>query len=110
MNFINVIKPTHVCNLACTYCYNEDVRNSIMSIKTLRKLIYENFSYVHNMGAFSGIEFIWHGGKPFIAGLDFYEAAVRFQKEFSQGLNYINTIQTNATLFTNKWLKFINKK
>ncbi len=109
MNFINVIKPTYICNLACSYCYNEDVRKPIMSKDTLQKLIYENFSYVRKMSAFSGLEFIWHGGEPFIAGLDFYEAAVRFQKEYSQGLKYFNTIQTNATLFNNRWLDFITK-
>ncbi|WP_213989350.1 dynobactin maturation radical SAM/SPASM protein DynA [Sodalis sp. dw_96] len=109
MNFINVIKPTHICNLACTYCYNEDVRKPIMSKQTLQKLIYENFSYVRKMGAFTGIEFIWHGGEPFIAGIDFYEAAVQFQNEYAQGLHYINTIQTNATLFNNRWLDFIIK-
>lgn len=30
MIFTNVVKPTHLCNLAYTYCYNDDVRETMM--------------------------------------------------------------------------------
>lgn len=66
MNFINVIKPTHLCNLSCRYCYNEDERKPIMSINTLEKVIKETFTYVEIVGGFTGVEFIWHGGGTFL--------------------------------------------
>ncbi|EKO1024660.1 radical SAM protein [Salmonella enterica subsp. enterica] len=107
MNFINVIKPTHLCNLACRYCYNEDERNPIMTLITLEKVIKETFDYVETVGGFTGVEFIWHGGEPFFVGIDFYNYVVLYQKKHNKGINYINTIQTNGTLINNKWIKFI---
>lgn len=109
MNFINVIKPTHLCNLSCRYCYNEDERKPIMSINTLEKVIKETFTYVEIVGGFTGVEFIWHGGEPFFVGLDFYQEVIKFQKKYCNGISYVNTIQTNGTLINNKWMDFIDK-
>ncbi|NHB86896.1 dynobactin maturation radical SAM/SPASM protein DynA [Photorhabdus tasmaniensis] len=109
MNFINVIKPTHLCNLACSYCYNEDERRPVMNLTTLENVIKETFDYVRTVGGFTGVEFIWHGGEPFFVGIDFYNYAVLFQKKYCKEINYINTIQTNGTLISNKWIDFIKK-
>ncbi|OCQ53858.1 Anaerobic sulfatase-maturating enzyme [Photorhabdus australis subsp. thailandensis] len=108
MNFINVIKPTHVCNLSCTYCYNEDIRKPIMTEETLSRVIFETFSYTNHLGCFSGVEFIWHGGEPLIPGIKFYENVLRLQEKYSNGISYINSIQTNGTLLTNKWVNFLS--
>ena len=39
MQFVNIVKPTHICNLDCTYCYNDDVRDQVMRPETLRRTV-----------------------------------------------------------------------
>ena len=47
------------------------------------------------------IEFIWHGGEPLFAGIDFYQKAVEYQRPWEEkGKKITNSIQTNATLIT----------
>lgn len=48
MKLINVIKPTHVCNLSCSYCYNDDERRPFMDKETLEKVIEQTYSKLIN--------------------------------------------------------------
>ncbi len=107
MLFVNVIKPTHRCNLACKYCYNEDVRKPIMTLDILEKTILETFSYTKKVKEFTSIDFIWHGGEPMLAGLDFYKKVIELQNKYSGDMHYTNILQTNGTLINNKWADFL---
>lgn len=109
MQFVNIIKPTHICNLDCTYCYNDDVRDPIMKDGTLFRTIEQTFAYVREHTAFTSCEFIWHGGEPTVAGLPFYQKAVALQKELSNGIPYSNSIQTNGVLINDKWIEFLRE-
>lgn len=56
------------------------------------------------------IEFIWHGGEPLLAGLEFYREAVKIQRTWkNQGKQITNFIQTNATLITPEWIRFFTE-
>lgn len=51
--------------------------------------------------------FIWHGGEPLLAGIDFYEKVVELQDKFKhRGQKIINEIQTNGTLLNENWADF----
>lgn len=105
--FSNVIKPTHVCNLACTYCYNDDLREPMMREGTLLRTIEQTFSYVRSKSAsLAEAHFIWHGGEPMAVGLGFYERAMAMQRELSQGVRYSNAIQTNGVPINSRWIDF----
>lgn len=104
--FSNVIKPTHVCNLACSYCYNDDLREPIMREGTLLRTIEQTFSYVRSKKAIAETHFIWHGGEPMAVGLAFYEKAMAMQRELNQGVKYANAIQTNGVLINERWIDF----
>jgi uncharacterized protein len=108
MYLVNVIKPTHICNLACTYCYNDDVRDPIMRPEVLERTISESFRYARDHG-FDGVQFIWHGGEPMVPGLKFYERIVGLQAKHSGGLPMRNSIQTNGTLINEHWIEFLKK-
>jgi len=41
-----------------------------------------------------------------LVDLEFYKNCISFQKEYSKGLKYFNTVQTNGTLITKDWVKF----
>ena len=56
------------------------------------------------------IEFIWHGGEPLLAGLEFYREVVKIQYAWKQeGKKITNFLQTNATLITSEWIHFFTE-
>lgn len=110
MQFVNIVKPTHICNLDCTYCYNDDVRDPVMRAETLRRTVEQTFAYVRGHGSMSAAEFIWHGGEPTVAGLPFFETAVTLQRELSDGVPYQNSIQTNGVLLDDRWISFLARE
>src|SRR5690242_12068212 len=74
-----MLKPvSDICNLACTYCYegigNIRYSNSVMTEETLEKAIMEAFQLGTNH-----LNFLWHGGEPTLAGINFFEKAIRLQ-------------------------------
>lgn len=103
MDFINVIKPTHICNLACDYCYNEDERRPIMGAATLDRVISETMTYVREVGRFSKAVFLWHGGEPLVAGMDFYKQVKAIQSQYARDTPFVNHVQTNGTLVDDHW-------
>lgn len=53
------------------------------------------------------VEFIWHGGEPLLAQIDFYRDVVKHQQSWvGKGVKVVNFIQTNATLVTEEWARF----
>ena len=67
-----------MCNLSCLYCYTSGLKEYVvrnrMSSKTLKAAI-DFFCRDQD-----DIEFIWHGGEPLLAGLEFYCEAVKIQR------------------------------
>jgi len=104
-----IVKPVNgSCNLSCSYCYasglRKQTRKNRMHPETLKATI--DF-FCRDQG---DIEFIWHGGEPLLAGIDFYRKAVGYQQTWEQkGKKIINSIQTNATLISSEWTKFFAK-
>ncbi|PHM73224.1 radical SAM protein [Xenorhabdus kozodoii] len=109
MQLVNIIKPTHRCNLACKYCYNEDIRHPVMTLEFLEKTIKDTFDYANDKKVFTYVHFIWHGGEPMLPGISFYENVVAFQEKYSNGIRYLNALQTNGTLITQRLCDFIKK-
>lgn len=101
-----IIKPVNgMCNLSCLYCYTLNLKEytdkNMMCPKTLRATI--DFFCADQ----DDIEFIWHGGEPLLAGLEFYRKIIKIQKNWKlKGKRVTNTLQTNATLITPEWVKF----
>lgn len=111
-----IIKPVSFhCNLDCRYGYycpprKEDFRIifgdsvdklNVMSEETLMALI-TAFAGTHRP-----VNFIWHGGEPLLAGLNFFKKAVELQREiFERRRPPINTVQTNGLLVTEEWADF----
>ncbi|MBM7542032.1 anaerobic sulfatase maturase [Amphibacillus cookii] len=95
------------CNLACDYCYYSTCEGrtgkatQIDSI-TLEKFIKEYMEMSHGL-----VNFVWQGGEPLLAGIDFFEQVVSFQKKYSTKYKRAkNSIQTNGTLINQHWADF----
>lgn len=104
-----IIKPVNgLCNLSCLYCYasglKECASKNCMRSEILKAVI--DFFCCDQ----DNIEFIWYGGEPLLAGIDFYRKAAEFQYVWKQqGKKITNFLQTNATLITPEWIRFFTK-
>lgn len=107
MALVVVILPTYVCNLACTYCYNEGERKGVMNRDTLRGMITELNKYALLHPEQGGVEFLWHGGEPMVAGIKFFEEAVAIQRAMEWPLPYKNRMQSNGLLLDDAWISFL---
>lgn len=98
------------CNLNCEYCYHSNTRNynrlEIMEDEILEKVI-QNASILNK----NRVKFLWHGGEPLLAGMDFYKKVLKFQNSHraSPDQKFANHVQTNATLIDENWTNFIKE-
>lgn len=99
------------CNLRCSYCYYLEKRDlyqgssQLMSDDTLELFIKE---YIEAQTT-PEVMFIWHGGEPLLRPIAFYQRALELQQRYAKGRKIDNCIQTNATLLTDEWCKFLQK-
>lgn len=108
-----LLKPASSgCGLDCAYCfYADEARRrqapdrGVMPEEVSRALIEKA------LGAAEGyIAFLFQGGEPMLAGLDFYRAFVAQVREAApQGLAVRYAIQTNGLLLDREWCRFFRE-
>ena len=109
------VKPVGArCNLACSYCYyleKQDIASSSPR-GVMRDDILERYIRQHiEASTEPEIFFSWHGGEPTLAGLDFFRKAVTIQEAYMPaGRTIRNGIQTNGTLITDEWGRFLSRE
>jgi len=104
-----ILKPVgNQCNLRCRYCFNDPEKaecTTLMEEEVLRSTIATALS-----AGPESVHFIWHGGEPLLAGLDFFERAVHMQQEQNRhGKTIKNSVQTNGTHLNEKWIAFFKR-
>jgi radical SAM protein with 4Fe4S-binding SPASM domain len=101
-----VFKVTHGCNLACDYCYA--IRSTIEIAS--RETLHATMKSAVQLDA-DTVNFIWHGGEPLLAGLDFFVEAVDLQAAITAraGKRFRNAVQTNGTLMTPEFAAFFRQ-
>lgn len=106
------IKPVGArCNLGCGYCYYLQAGGiygsgaaPVMDDETLENCIRQHF----RASAGDTALFTWHGGEPLLAGMGFYEKALSLQRKYvPEGKRFLNGVQTNGTLITGEWSRFL---
>ena len=110
--FAVMAKPVGpVCNLACSYCYYLDTASLFERPHRFRMSDAMLETYVRQYLAASPgpvVTFVWHGGEPTLAGLNFYKRAVELQQRFlPDGWTCWNNLQTNGTLLDDEWCSFL---
>lgn len=108
-----MLKPVGArCNMACDYCYYlekshlyADQPRQIMSEELLERFTKE---YIEAQTT-SEVLFTWHGGETMMRPLSFYKKALEFQRKYAGGRNIANSIQTNGTLLTDEWCRFLKE-
>jgi len=110
--FSSMVKPIgSACNLDCSYCYYLDKaptiygdQQPVMSMELLEEYTRQ---YIE-ANEVPEVTFVWHGGEPLMAGLDYYRKAIGFQQKYAGGKTIINTLQTNGTLLNADWCRFFH--
>ncbi len=98
-----VLKVTHACNLACRYCYSVADGSRTLSEEDLGALIRSAVRLDADT-----VNFIWHGGEPLLAGLEYFQRAVALQEATREGTGkrFVNSLQTNGTLVSRELAEF----
>ena len=104
-----IVKITHGCNMKCRYCYDRHSKTSnLMSITILDDIIKWISDFCVNNGIQTA-KFVWHGGEPLLAGIEFFELIPRLQQIHLKDIKVENGIQTNGTLITEELTEFFKK-
>lgn len=107
-----LIKPVAAdCNMVCSYCFYRP-RNELfgpgphrMSDETLERLVGDFMGY-----GFDPSVFVWQGGEPTMAGLEFYEKVVSLQQACGKpGQRVGNALQTNGVMLDRMWADFLSE-
>lgn len=108
-----MLKPVGAhCNMECKYCYYLEKANlyegeprHVLSEELLERFV-QDYIEAQTM---NDVLFTWHGGEAFMRPLSFYKKAVELQRKYARGRAISNCIQTNGTLITPEWCKFLKE-
>lgn len=61
--------------------------------------------------AYDRVSIVWHGGEPMLCGMDYMQFAMQAEERLrcKTGVVFSNSIQTNATLIDEQWIRFLKK-
>ncbi len=107
-----IIQPTSFCNLDCDYCYlpDREVKNQL-SLDLIEPIFYRIFTSPF-IG--EGFTVCWHAGEPLTVPISFYKSAFELIEQASKKYNqtnsqFIQSVQTNATLINQAWCDFFQE-
>ena len=108
-----MLKPASgMCNLRCKYCfYADEAANratpsyGMMSEDTLEAILKRTLAFAEG-----SCTFVYQGGEPTLAGLDFFRRAMELEKKWNiHGIAIHHSIQTNGILLNEEWAAFLKE-
>ena len=99
-----------LCNLACRYCYYLEKQQlyADSSRHTMSDELTEHFirEYIEAQ-TMPQVLFTWHGGETMMRQLAYYKKVMAWQRKYARGRTIDNCIQTNGTMLTDEWCRFL---
>ena len=92
------------CNLACQYCYYLGRGSGAVMDDALLEEFTRQYIEAQPVPQ---VLFTWHGGEPLLKPQAFYERALELQQKYARGRHIDNCLQTNGTLLTDEWCRFL---
>ena len=108
-----LIKPaSSLCNMHCRYCFYADVAESrsvgnhgLMALDILETVTRKALAEAEDICVFG-----FQGGEPTLAGLEFYQALIDFEKKYNaKGIRIGHALQTNGLLLDAAWAEFLRE-
>ena len=103
-----IIKVTEMCNFDCVFCrYSNHKQNTgIMNVDIVKKILEESAEI--NAETNQKVIVLFHGGEPLLWGIERFYEIYEYEKELSDktGVKFTNSIQTNASLIDDEWIRF----
>lgn len=101
-----VLQSTPFCNIDCTYCYLPH-RSSRKALPLDRAA--QLFPRLLRLPTIRGhVSVVWHAGEPMARPIGYYEGLLGIVREATPpGLAVTQAFQTNGTLITPAWCRFI---
>jgi uncharacterized protein len=100
------------CNLNCEYCFYLEkhalFNGSVGRVMSDDVLDAYTTKYIASQPS-DTVQFVWQGGEPMLAGLDFYQRALEYQQPFINQKMIKNSLQTNGTLLDDEWCRFLKE-
>lgn len=110
--FAVMAKPAgSLCNMRCSYCYY--LEKGAISTHPERHRMPDDLLETYIKQYIEGttgpaVSFVWHGGEPTLAGMDFYKKVLEIQKKHTPiGWKCWNNLQTNGLLLDDNWCDFL---
>ncbi|MBX7245644.1 MAG: anaerobic sulfatase maturase [Candidatus Sumerlaeaceae bacterium] len=112
--FHAMVKPGgSVCNLDCVYCYylhKGDLLQHTPHPCMADEMLEEHIRQYIEAQTGDEVIFSWQGGEPTLLGLDFFRKVVKLQSKHKKpGQRIENDLQTNGTLITEEWARFLKQ-
>ena len=99
-----------ICNLDCDYCFYLEKEALYPPREKFRMSDEVLRAYVQGYIAAQAtpeVEFTWQGGEPTLLGVEFFQRAVGYQREYAGGKTIRNSLQTSGTLLDEQWCQFL---
>jgi len=103
--FTLMVEPYGDCNLRCCHCYYDLQNGSVMGIEDFTLVVEKVAHYIEKKG-FRKIHFIWHGGEPLLAGINFFRQAIGIINNTISQVQQRHFIQTNGLLLDDEFCRF----
>ncbi len=108
-----MMKPASgICNMRCSYCFYADV-SSLREVKSygiMKDAVLEQVVQRALNEADESCSFVFQGGEPTMAGLDFFRRFIRYQKKYNgKKVSVQNAIQTNGLALDDEWASFLHE-
>lgn len=101
-----------MCNSNCSYCdaINNKECADFMSLKVMEKLLFRVNEYLAYF-LDEKIQLIWHGGEPFLLGVNFFQKIYESQERICSTTKdrIDHAVQSNLTLFTEKFVPVLKQ-
>jgi uncharacterized protein len=108
-----VAKPVGpACNLNCDYCFYLEKQALFSSGEQLRmpdKVLSAFITNYISSQPTPVVDFVWQGGEPTLIGIDFFRRVIDLQRPFVEQKTINNALQTNGTLLTEEWCRFLKE-
>lgn len=100
-----VIAPTTACNFACSYCFEENKKSTIISDEVIEKLIV----FINEHIKAKQLEIVWYGGEPLLAFAQIKKIIASIEDNVKIPISNQRLI-TNGYLLSPEVIDFFQKK